>query len=449
MQASFSEFLQSSRFVTNIGLGVLSLVSGYFTYLGAVMVLGGAGGFSAQALVYASGVTALIFVFWHYVLHIVPRLQTAKTRILGVGVIALGGLFIIALSSWMNVMALAGGGAQDALLRDMTRQLDVVFQAAANQSNRLDSIEAELSLTANRYGDIAKSEIERGALTGSPGRGRVADSLLASKATIDRLLSSLHANAEAREALIRKGDAILLRLDGLSEEKMEAGEKSLSFKRELSALNEVIAGLAVNGEAQTVARTMRTLASQADLFAGSTNRALAKTQEAVIERVSEELAETGERIAKAADEVAGMTSVTAPVLDRLGIAKAVFLYAGDLVPYWAGGIGMDLMPIALVLLLMLLFITSRQMEPVDPDVGDMPFRIVQKLFFELERMKQTAEQEALAPYREQAMRPALADKTLPRAATETGAAKKEDAADAAAKPWTEADEEAWKRHAGA
>ncbi|MEQ8228188.1 MAG: hypothetical protein RIA64_08890 [Rhodospirillales bacterium] len=443
MRTSFQEFLQSARLVTNLGLGALSAVSGYFTYQGAAMMLGSPNELSLSALVYASGVTSLIFVFWHYVLHIVPRMETLKTRLQAMSVLALGSIFIIALSSWMNVMALAGNGAQDASLRNVAGKAEITLRQAADQTTELDSIRDELSITANRYESLARSEIERGTLTGAAGRGRVSESLLSSKATIDRLIRTLETNAANRQEAIEKAKASLLRMDAIIDDSLAMEDQAQAFKTELGTFANIVANLSVNGDAEAVSRSMRALASQTGLFAASGNQSLAKTQADVIARISEELAQTGERIAQAADEVARTEAASAPTFSRMSTAKAVFLYAGDLVPYWAGGIGMDLMPVALVLLLMLLFVTTRQPEPTDPDVAKMPFGDVQKLFFELERMRQVSDQDALAPHREQAYLPAT-----PQITGETRTTPAPEDHDKAKPPWSEDDAKDWSRFTG-
>ncbi|MRG71088.1 hypothetical protein GH722_04855 [Alphaproteobacteria bacterium HT1-32] len=443
MQTSFQEFSKSARLVTNLGLGALSAVSGYFTYLGVAIMFGSPGGFSLNALVYALGVTALVYVYWSYVLYIVPRMVTSGTRAFGLFVIVSWGLIIIALSSWMNVMALAGNGAQDALLRDMASQANVALREASGRTSDLDGIRDELAMTAARYDALAQSEIQRGALTGAAGRGRVSESLLASKAAIDGLLAEIDANALERSKAFKAGIESLKLLDAIIDDDLARSQQNRLFKEEMEKLARSIDALSVNGDAKAITRVMRALSGQTGLFAGSGNQALAATQADVIGRISSELEATGERIAGAADQIAGIEAIKAPTFKRLGIERAVVIYAADLVPYWAGGIGMDIMPVALVLLLMLLFETSRRQDPVDPEIADMPFGVVQKLFFELERMRQVSDQEALAPYREQAHRPAA-----PQITGDTQITPVPEDHDKAKPPWSDDDAKDWSRFTG-
>ena len=203
MDRKFDQFVQDNRRATDVVLFVLSMVSGYFTYHGALLVLDQSAitnGFSVSAFVFATGVTAMLFLFWRYAIGIVPKMKTRNTRWLGLGIVAIGGVFIVALSSWMNVMALAGAGALEAHMRGSLKVHDQSLQEAYGNARRVERLIPDLEIAAGRYADLARSEIERGTLTGVAGAGGVANSLKSAYTSIQGLVISLKADGKRMNA---------------------------------------------------------------------------------------------------------------------------------------------------------------------------------------------------------------------------------------------------------
>lgn len=98
--------------VTGAALGVLATASGIYTYLGVSSLLNGDGAFKVfAALAYSTAVSVGIFVFWSYLMRLLPSMRRAASRLGLMLTMALGSLAIIAMSSWLNAAALAGGAA--------------------------------------------------------------------------------------------------------------------------------------------------------------------------------------------------------------------------------------------------------------------------------------------------------------------------------------------------
>ena len=97
---------------TPAALGVLAIASGVYTYLGVTSLLEDTGAMSFFAAVaYSVAVSVGIFVFWSYMLRLLPSMRTAGGFI-GLTVSTMvGSLAIIAMSSWLNAAALAGSAA--------------------------------------------------------------------------------------------------------------------------------------------------------------------------------------------------------------------------------------------------------------------------------------------------------------------------------------------------
>lgn len=76
---------------TGAALGVLATVSGIYTYLGVSSLLDGDGAFTVfAALVRRTAVSVGIFVFWSYLMRLLPSMRTAASRLGPMLTMALG-----------------------------------------------------------------------------------------------------------------------------------------------------------------------------------------------------------------------------------------------------------------------------------------------------------------------------------------------------------------------
>ena len=90
-------------------LGVLAVASGIYTYLGVSSLLEENGAVTFFAgVAYSVAVSVGIFVFWSYMLRLLPAMRTAAGFIGLTVATIIGSLAIIAMSSWLNAAALAG-----------------------------------------------------------------------------------------------------------------------------------------------------------------------------------------------------------------------------------------------------------------------------------------------------------------------------------------------------
>ena len=97
---------------TGAALAVLAVASGIYTYLGVSSLLDDTGALSVfAAMAYSVAVSVGIFVFWSYMMRLLPAMRTAASRLGLLASMALGSLAIVAMSSWLNAAALAGAAA--------------------------------------------------------------------------------------------------------------------------------------------------------------------------------------------------------------------------------------------------------------------------------------------------------------------------------------------------
>ena len=90
---------------TPAALGVLAIASGIYTYLGVSSLLEDSGVVSFFAAVaYSIAVSVGIFVFWSYMLRLLPAMRTAGGFIGLTMCMIVGSAAIIAMSSWLTLL---------------------------------------------------------------------------------------------------------------------------------------------------------------------------------------------------------------------------------------------------------------------------------------------------------------------------------------------------------
>lgn len=420
MNQTIQKLMSGNDLLTTIVLGFLSCVSAYFTYQGAVLVLDKEtvhAGLNISALIFSSGVSAGLFLFWRYAHAILPVMLTGKTRSVGMAIVGLGCLFIMCLSSYMNVMSLAGSGALEAQMRAALQTYDSALTKAYSQATRIGELVSDLDLAAKRYDDLAQSEIKRGAVTGAAGAGGVSDSLLATKKTFGDLATSVRANLKKLARLQDEGRAVLARMGAAITGTGSIEERRAAFTKEAAALAKLISELGSNNLTSVIARSMRSLKGNTGLFSTSLkNGRLAKAQQDALQRINDDIAKTGESIATAAETLGNAKRVEVTAFKRIGLTKAVVIYALDLIPYWAGGIALDLMPVVLILLLMLLSYATDGRNTTDPDVDGMSFGQVRKVVYALKEMEMAGAPGRAASQVQNIAMAQAETKTLPAAA---------------------------------
>ena len=98
--------------VTGATLAILALASGVYTYLGVRELLNGSATvIFLGAVIYSIAVSVGIFGFWTYLMRFMPHVKSGFGRRYLYLAMALGSAMIIAMSSWLNAAALAGGAA--------------------------------------------------------------------------------------------------------------------------------------------------------------------------------------------------------------------------------------------------------------------------------------------------------------------------------------------------
>jgi hypothetical protein len=338
---------------TPASLGVLAVASGIYTYLGVSSLLDDNGALSFFAAVaYSMAVSVGIFVFWSFLLRLLPAMRTATARVGLLLSMALGSLAIVAMSSWLNAAALAGAAAVEQHLARTVQE----YQSALEQSHSIavsaQSLNRDVARVRQSFQDLSDQEAV-GALSGVSGRGAVFRVLTQKADELAALEAQIDAQGPLVEAAFAEGNRILSRMRALTVATGSVESRSVEFSEESVRLAGLIAQLRQLSVAPLVDRAAQDLAASVVLPELDGRSADIRTsQETTIESVLLLLGQRAETLRRAAEAVMVMPAPAETTYTPISTADAVIRYAGNFIPSWAGAIAIDLLPAVLVFILM-------------------------------------------------------------------------------------------------
>jgi len=397
--------------MTRFALAVLALASGVYTYLGVRSILDGSPtAVFFAAVIYSASVSVAIYAFWSYMARFYPHVTSRGSRTAMLGVMAAGCVMILAMSSWLNAAALAGSAALEQHLaetvEDYTADLDQAHQNALAAQSLLPDIQR----ASERFSQLAASERQSGALTGTTGSGSVVSLLTQMSQQLVELQSGINASREQVTTLFTDGQKRLETMRTLVSSPGAIEPRADRFSSEVVALTGVIASLGQTSIAPSIRRAAD------DLSLGfiapipdGTEADLVSRQDRVMETIRTSVAAQSKVLSQAADEILARPPVAERRFVPLSSAEAVLRYASDFIPAWAGAISIDLLPGVLVFILAVVHGAIRRQEET------MPFA---------QRITVAELMEALA------MQRAIAAKTGDVSDLESAVAQAEDADDA-------------------
>ncbi|WP_170558147.1 hypothetical protein [Ruegeria atlantica] len=337
---------------TPAALGVLAIASGIYTYLGVSSLLedNGAVTFFA-AVAYSIAVSVGIFVFWSYMLRLLPSMRTASGFIgLTISTIV-GSVAIIAMSSWLNAAALAGAAAVEQHLENTVRDYQAALEQAHDIALSGQALGREVERARQSFEELAELE-QSGDLSGTAGRGAVFR-VLTQKAEELRNLEEQIANQQPLiEDAFQQGNEVLARMRELTVAPGPVDRRSVQFSEESVKLAGVISRLNQYNVAPLVARAAGDLPSSVVLpeLDGRSSE-VRDAQSSTINSVLNALDQRGKTLRTAAEEVLEIEPPIETAYNPISSADAVIKYAHNFVPSWAGAIAIDLLPAVLVFVL--------------------------------------------------------------------------------------------------
>ncbi|MEM8798136.1 MAG: hypothetical protein AAGE61_21400 [Pseudomonadota bacterium] len=338
---------------TKLTLAILALASGVYTYLGVRGLLEGSGAtVFFGAIVYSTAVSVGIYAFWSYLIQFAPHVRDGGTRRLLIFGMLVGSAMIVAMSSWLNAAALAGGAALEQHLANTTEDYQERLNKAHNNALAAQGLLPDIELASDRFQRLAVEEEASGSLTGTSGSGTVVQLLRQMSSQLSDLGDEVKTARTATDSLYEQGGRRLGQMRKIVSSVGPIESRSIAFAEEAVALAGIITALQQTSIAPSVKRAAEDLASTfvAPVVDGR-DADLQDRQRAVVSRVEEAINAQSVALSRAADEILARDEVKPLRFKPLSTPEAVLLYAEDFLPSWAGAISIDLLPAVLILIL--------------------------------------------------------------------------------------------------
>lgn len=337
---------------TPAALGVLAIASGIYTYLGVSSLLeeNGAVSFFA-AVAYSIAVSVGIFVFWSYMLRLLPAMRSAGGFI-GLTVSTMvGSIAIIAMSSWLNAAALAGSAAVEQHLENTVRDYQSALEQAHDIALSGQALGREVERARQSFEELAELE-QSGTLSGTAGRGAVFRVLTQKSEELRNLEEQIASQQPLIEEAFIDGNQILARMRELTVAPGPVDRRSVQFSEESVKLAGVLSRLNQYSVASLVVRAAEDLPASVVLpELDGRNSSVRDAQSATINSVLDALDQRSRTLKNAAEEVLEIEPPIETAYNPISSADAVIRYAHNFVPSWAGAIAIDLLPAILVFVL--------------------------------------------------------------------------------------------------
>jgi hypothetical protein len=339
---------------TPAALGILAIASGIYTYLGVSSLLEDTGAMSFFAAVaYSVAVSVGIFVFWSYMLRLLPAMRSAS-GLVGLTVSTMiGSLAIIAMSSWLNAAALAGSAAVEQHLERAVRDYQSALERAHDIALSGQALGREVRRAREAFEALAQQE-RAGELSGTPGEGAVFRVLTQKTEELRNLEDQIAGQQPLIDTAFEQGNAILVRMRALTVAPGRIDQRSVAFAEESVRLAGTIMSLNQYSVAPLVARAAEDLPASVVLpELDGKNTTVRDAQSSTIASVLNALDQRSQTLRRAAGEVLEMEPPIETAYNPISSADAVIRYAGNFVPSWAGAIAIDLLPGVLVFVLVI------------------------------------------------------------------------------------------------
>ncbi|WP_298845264.1 hypothetical protein [uncultured Roseobacter sp.] len=337
---------------TAAALGVLAVASGIYTYLGVSSLLDDNGSLSFFAAIsYSVAVSVGIFVFWSYMMRLLPAVRSRASRMGLMLSMGLGSAAIIAMSSWLNAAALAGAAAVEQHLARTVQEYQGALERANEIAVSAQGLERDVARVRQSFEDLSEQEAT-GNLSGLAGEGAVFRVLRQKSDELAGLEAQIATQQPLVDAAFAEGNAILSRMRALTVAPGAIEARSVEFSEEAVRLAGVITTLRQLSVAPLVARAASDLS--ASVVLPELDGRTAETREgqrSTIVSVLELLGQRAETLRAAAGEVMAMPPAPDTIYTPISTADAVIIYARNFVPSWAGAIAIDLLPAVLVFIL--------------------------------------------------------------------------------------------------
>ncbi len=353
--------LKALEAFTPAALGVLAVASGIYTYLGVSSLLDDEGAITVFAAVaYSGAVSVGIFVFWSYLLRLLPAMRNAAGY-LGLSLATIiGAAAIVAMSSWLNAAALAGSAAVEQHLSKTVQEYQKALGRAFEIANRNLDLQTQVS-SARESIEILRDSETVGSLSGAPGKGTVYFALKQKAEELAALEEQIGLKNQEIAPAFERGSEILSRMRALTVDSGSVDQRSVLFAEESVRLTGVITELGQLSVASLVRRAAQNLSASVFLagYDGRTEEMRSK-QEMAIGAALGEFQKHSQSLSAQSNIVLALAPPKDTIYTAISRADAVIKYASNFFPSWAGAIAIDLLPGVLVFILAVTQATIRK-----------------------------------------------------------------------------------------
>ncbi len=353
--------------ITGATLAILALASGVYTYLGVRELLNGSATVVfLGAVIYSVAVSVGIFGFWSYLMRFMPHVKSGDGRRYLYLAMVIGSAMIVAMSSWLNAAALAGGAALEQHLANTTEQYQQKLEQAHDNALAAQSLLPDIQLASQRFSRLSSEEAATGVLTGTSGSGTVVQLLSQMSTQLTGLSQEIIASRDPTKESFVEGGKRLAAMRKLVSSPGPVDARANAFAEEAVALSGTIAALQQTSIAPAVKRAADDLGrSFIAPVADSNNADLASRQDDVVSRVEKSVKAQSVALSAAADEILSRPAVESVRFTPLSSPEAVLRYASDFLPSWAGAISIDLLPAVMIFILCIVQAAVRKEDGVD------------------------------------------------------------------------------------
>ena len=279
--------------LTPAALGVLAVASGIYTYLGVSSLLEDNGALNFLAATsYSIAVSVGIFIFWSYMMRLLPAMRNVINVLGFILAMIVGSLCIVAMSSWLNAAALAGSAAVEQHLDRTVEHYQKDLERAHSIALAGQNLKRDVDRAKDNFKSLSQLEAD-GELSGSAGRGAVFRLLRQKFEELGTLSSQIGQQRPLIDQAFQEGKDALDVMRSMVVEKGTVEERSLIFAEASVKLSSVITKLRQLSMADSVVRAADDLASIAILpeLDGST----AKIKEAQLKTINSALEAVSQR----------------------------------------------------------------------------------------------------------------------------------------------------------
>lgn len=263
------------------------------------------------------------------------------------------------LSCALNVTGMRGHDAMEMHLSNYVEQAESTLEARQSAGLLIDSVSADIRLESARYRLAAKNELRSGNYTGSPGRGDVMNALNAIAKRLEDFLKEAKAYEKRVSAGIQSAQTKLDRMRQIATDEASLEERLRLMARASNSLRQDLTQLDHRPLAEALQRVLTGLPREVDTHVKlSANPDLARRQRAALDRIEQDILQTTAVLNAFIEESLSEERRDLATLEDMTPYKAVLAYWDHYIPFWAAGIGLDMLPL-IVILFSLLSLSSK------------------------------------------------------------------------------------------